>query len=106
MARASTACKARPPLDLLGSRIAAERLRGAGYDVVAAIDDRVLATLADEELLQAATREGRPVAAENMRDFDRILRSLAGKEEHDVGGRFASVLDWACFHSRAKWRAR
>lgn len=41
-------------LDTHHSRLAAQRLRAAGHDVTAAVDDPVLASLPDEELLRAA----------------------------------------------------
>ncbi|HUZ20663.1 MAG TPA: DUF5615 family PIN-like protein [Acidimicrobiales bacterium] len=77
-------------LDTHHSRLAAERLRGDGHDVVAAADDPVLAFLPDEELLRAATRAGRAVVTENARDFDRIARSWAVTSEHHAGIVFTS----------------
>lgn len=72
-------------LDVHHSRVAAERLRGEGHDVVAAADDPVLAGLPDDELLRAATRAGRAVVTENARDFDRIVRAWAMTGEHHAG---------------------
>ncbi len=77
-------------LDVHHSRIAAERLRGAGYDIVAAADDPVLATLDDDELLRVAARDRREVVTENVRDFDRIVRTWAAAGEHHAGVVFTS----------------
>jgi Domain of unknown function (DUF5615) len=62
-------------LDVHHSRIAAERLRASGYDVLAAFDYPELAVLADEEVLRRASADGRAVVTENAKDFDRIVRS-------------------------------
>jgi hypothetical protein len=77
-------------LDTHHSRLAAERLRTGGHDVVAASDDPVLATLPDEELLRAATRGRRVLVTENARDFDRIVRAWAAAGEHHAGIVFTS----------------
>lgn len=62
-------------LDVHHSRLAAGRLRDDGHDVTAAADDPILASLPDEELLRAATGEGRALVTENAKDFDRIVRA-------------------------------
>lgn len=77
-------------LDTHHSRLAAQRLRAEGHDVVAAADDPVLACLSDEELLRAAYRGGQTVVTENARDFDRIVRSWAALGEHHSGVVFTS----------------
>lgn len=77
-------------LDTHHSPKAAERLRREGYDVAAAADDRLLATLADEELLRAATGDGRALVTENAKDFDRIVKSWAAAGEHHAGVVFTS----------------
>ena len=77
-------------LDVHHSRLAAERLRANGYDVVAASDDPVLAVLPDDELLRRAARSGRAVVTENARDFDRIVRAWAVAGEHHAGVVFTS----------------
>lgn len=77
-------------LDTHHSRLAAERLRGAGHDVIAAAGDPVLASLPDEELLRAASRAGRAVVTENARDFDRLVRSWMATGEHHAGVVFTS----------------
>jgi hypothetical protein len=66
------------------------RLHRAGYDVIAAADDPVLVTLADEELLGVAVGEGRAIATGNARDFDRIMRASAVAGEHHAGVIFVS----------------
>ncbi len=77
-------------LDVHHSRFAAQRLRQANHDVIAAADDVVLATMNDEDLLQAATRDGRVVVTENVRDFDRIVRAWSATGEHHGGVVFTS----------------
>lgn len=71
--------------DVHHSRLAAERLREEGHDVVAAADDPVLASLPDDELLRAATHAGRALVTENARDLDRIVRTWAVTGEHHAG---------------------
>lgn len=77
-------------LDTHHSRLAAERLRAEGYDVLAAADDPVMARLADEELLRAAYRLSRAVVTENASDFDRIVRAWSVVGEHHHGVVFTS----------------
>lgn len=77
-------------LDTHHSRLAAERLRAEGYDVIAAGDDVTLASLTDEELLRAATREVRAAVTENVKDFDRIVRGWSATGEHHAGVVFTS----------------
>jgi len=87
---------ARPPhpvkllLDVHHSHLAAQRLRDLGHDVLAASDDARLAGLEDDELLRAATGDGRVVVTENARDFDRIVRTWAARGEHHAGVVFTS----------------
>lgn len=77
-------------LDVQHSRLAATQLRTAGHDVIAAADDALLATLADEELLRVASADGRAIVTENARDFDRIVRAWAAAGEHHAGVIFTS----------------
>ena len=84
-APAELARRVRLLLDAHHSRRAAERLRADGYDVTAAAEDPVLASLPDDELLRAASRSGRAVVTENARDFDRIVRNWAATGEHHCG---------------------
>lgn len=49
-----------------------------------------MAALPDEELLRAATRQGRAVVTENAKDFDRIVRSWSAAGEHHAGVVFTS----------------
>ncbi|MDQ3681207.1 MAG: DUF5615 family PIN-like protein [Actinomycetota bacterium] len=77
-------------LDTHHSPRAAERLRDRGYDVAAAAEDRLLATLSDEELLRVAARDGRALVTENAKDFDRIVRSWTAAGEHHAGVVFTS----------------
>lgn len=78
-------------LDAHHSRLAAEQLRAAGYDVVAASDDPATRELSDDDLLQAATQEDRAVVTENARDFDRIARAWAAADQHHAGIVFTSA---------------
>ncbi len=77
-------------LDVHHSRLAAERLRVTGHDVVAAADLSELATLADDELLRNATAEERALVTENVKDFDRILRAWVASGEQHAGLIFTS----------------
>jgi hypothetical protein len=77
-------------LDVHHSRLAAQRLRDDGHDVLAASDDPTLSGLEDHELLRAAAGAGRVVVTENVRDFDRIVRSWAPRGEHHGGVVFTS----------------
>jgi Domain of unknown function (DUF5615) len=77
-------------LDVHHSPVVAERLQAGGHDVLAAAVDAVLTTLVDEELLRAATRDGRAIVTENARDFDPIIRSWGAAGEHYAGVVFTS----------------
>ena len=77
-------------LDVHHSRLAAQRLTAAGYDVVAAADLPDLATLSDAELLRRASAEERAIVTENAKDFDRIVRSWVATGEHHAGVVFTS----------------
>ena len=77
-------------LDVHHSRLAAQRLTAAGYDVVAAADLPDLATLSDEELLRRASADERAIVTENAKDFDRIVRSWVATGEHHAGVVFTS----------------
>lgn len=72
-------------LDVHHSRRAAEELRAAGHDVIAASDDPALALLPDDDLLRAAAGAGRALVTENARDFDRMARAWAVTGEHHAG---------------------
>jgi len=61
-----------------------------GYDVIAAADDPALAAAPDDDLLRAATRDGRALVTENARDFDRITRAWVATGEHHAGVVFTS----------------
>ena len=77
-------------LDVHHSRLAALRLRDGGHDVTAAADDPSLASLDDEALLLAASREELLLVTENARDFDRIVRDWSARGEHHAGVVFTS----------------
>lgn len=77
-------------LDVHHSPRAAEQLRAADHDVVAAADDPYLAVLPDDELLRAATQANRALVTENVSDFDRIVRQWAVRGDHHAGVVFTS----------------
>jgi hypothetical protein len=77
-------------LDVHHSPQAAQRLRGEGHDVIAAAADPALAALGDEDLLRAASDDGRCIVTENVRDFDRIVRAWNAIGEHHEGMIFTS----------------
>lgn len=87
---ATTSDRLKLLLDTHHSRLAALRLRDGGHDVVAASDDPVLACLPDEELLRAAYVDRRALVTENVKDFDRIVRSWSATGEHHAGVVFTS----------------
>lgn len=70
-------------LDVHHSPHAAQRLRDDGHDVIAAATDPALAGLGDEDLLRAASGDGRCLVTENVRDFDRIVRAWVAGEHHE-----------------------
>lgn len=72
-------------LDAHHSPLVAERLRAEGYDVLAAVDDPALTTLGDEELLRAASDDGRALVTEDVGDFDQIARRWATAGLHHAG---------------------
>ena len=77
-------------LDVHHSPRAALLLRTEGYEVLAAASDIRLASLADEDLLRFARAEARAVVTENVKDFDRIVRTWATTGEHHSGVIFTS----------------
>lgn len=77
-------------LDVHHSRVAADRLRQDDHDVLAAADDRRLSVMADEDLLRFATAAQRALVTENVKDFDRIVRTWATTGEHHAGVLFTS----------------
>jgi len=77
-------------LDVHHSRLAAARLRKVGHDVVATVDITELTTMDDDELLRRATAEGRALVTENVKDFDRIVRTWVANGEHHAGVIFTS----------------
>jgi len=77
-------------LDIHHSPKAAERLRQAGHDVLAAAEDPRLTMLADDDLLRVATGDRRALVTENAKDFDRIVRTWASTGEHHAGVVFTS----------------
>ena len=74
-------------LDEMHAPLVAAVLRQRGHDVLAVADDAELRGLSDEELFQRASRAGRRIVTENVKDF-RPLRLRA----EESGERGASVL--------------
>jgi hypothetical protein len=56
-------------LDEMLSGTIAEQLRSRGHDVVAVVNDVSMIALPDEEILAAATADGRAVVTANIKDF-------------------------------------
>lgn len=52
---------------------------------MAAIEDVALTILPDEELLRAATDDGRALVTEDVGDFDRIARRWSATGQHHAG---------------------
>ena len=77
-------------LDVHHTRVAAERLRLQGHDVLAASDDGMLRVMPDEDLLRFAAAEQRSLGTENVKDFDRIARMWSTMGEHHGGIVFTS----------------
>ena len=77
-------------LDVHHSPRAAHLLRTEGYEVLAAASDIRLASLGDEDLLRFATADARTVVTENVKDFERIVRTWATTGEHHAGVVFTS----------------
>ena len=77
-------------LDVHHSQKAAAQLQEQGHDVLAASADRALAALGDDDLLCAATGDGRTLVTENARDLDRIARAWVAADEHHSGIVFTS----------------
>lgn len=84
-APAGPPCSVKLLLDVHHSPFAAQQLRANGHDVTAAANDRVLATAADQELLRAATQDGRVVVTQDVGDFSRIIRGWASLGRHHAG---------------------
>jgi len=54
--------------EMLGARIAVQ-LRDRGHDAVAVVDVVALISMSDEDILAAATEQGRCLVTANVRDF-------------------------------------
>jgi nucleoside-diphosphate-sugar epimerase len=78
-------------LDTHHSPAIAERLCADGQDVVAAATDPDLAALPDEDLLRVCVRDGRVLVTEDVKDFDRIVRTWSAAGEHHRGVIFTSA---------------
>lgn len=72
-------------LDAHHSPVVADRLRAEGYDVLAAVRDVALNSLPDQDLLRAATDDGRALVTEDVGDFDLIARHRSTTGQHHAG---------------------
>jgi hypothetical protein len=76
--------------DVHHSRLAAQRLRQEGHDVLAAAGTPPLEGLPDDDLLRQAAADDRALVTENVKDFDRIVRAWVATGEHHAGVIFTS----------------
>lgn len=61
------------------------RLTAAGHDVLAIADVPAYAGLPDDQVLELAAAEGRVLVTRNAKDFDRITRRWASREQRHAG---------------------
>lgn len=61
------------------------RLSAAGHDVLAIAEIPTHAGLPDEQVLALAAAEGRVLVTRNAKDFDRITRRWASREQAHAG---------------------
>lgn len=69
----------------LSSKKLAPALRAQGHDVLAAVEDRVLATMADTDLFAFAARDSRIMVTSNVKHFLLLLREW-GSARRSHGG--------------------
>lgn len=65
-------------------KVAAQLIK-SGFDVVAASEQEGTRNITDEQLLSAATADGRAVVTENVADFIPLASRWAGEGRHHVG---------------------
>ena len=78
----------RQPRLLLDEMLSGEisrRLREAGHDVAAVVEDRELIGVADEDVRVRATADGRCVVTANVRDFAALHAQWAGAGRSHAG---------------------
>ena len=72
-------------LDEMHAPAVAVELRARGHDVVAVKERPELVGLADPDVLTVATREGRAVVTENVKDFAILHQRLTAAGAHHAG---------------------
>jgi len=72
-------------LDEMHSPAVAARMRNRGHDAVAVKERADLIGLPDEELLRAATADGRAVVTENVKDFAALHRRISAAGQRHSG---------------------
>ena len=72
-------------LDEMHAPSVSAHLRGRGHDAVAVKDCPDLIGLPDEDLLRAATADGRAVVTENVKDFAVLHRRISAAGQRDRG---------------------
>ncbi len=80
----------------LSPRRVAARLRETGHDVLALAEHATYEGLADPQVLELATSEGRVVITRNSRDFAPIAREWAEAQRSHAG----LILIWTLDHSQ------
>ena len=83
--RAQAAVCVKLLLDEMHAPSAAALLRDLGHDAVAAKERADLIGLPDEDLLRAATAEGRAVVTENVKDFAVLHRGITAEGRRHMG---------------------
>jgi Domain of unknown function (DUF5615) len=77
--------------EMFSPDIAAELVK-RGHDVVAAAADPGLVGLADEQILEWATAQGRCLVTENVRDFEILRRAAAAQGRAHAGLIYSNPL--------------
>lgn len=83
--RAAPAVGVKLLLDEMHAPAVAVRLRDSGYDAVAVKERPELIGLADQDLLTAATAQGRVLVTENIKDFSALARRSTAADERHAG---------------------
>ena len=72
-------------LDEMHAPTVAGRLRYRGHDAIAVKERADLIGLTDEDLLRAATADGRSIVTENVKDFAALHRSISAAGHQHSG---------------------
>jgi hypothetical protein len=83
--RAQAAVRVKILLDEMHAPRVAALLRDLGHEAVAVKERADLIGLPDEDLLRAATAEGRVIVTENVKDFAVLHRRVAAEGQRHVG---------------------